>query len=141
MAETDHIGPTEGADRAFEEEERRDRMYVLLGTVLLVILLVIVFLFLWRSCSGKDEGLKTSSTGGQILSVPGLDPVDNAISAWTRPGMDMEAVLDRNGVVANDIVDLGEDTYVIAVDDPEEAIEALKSDPDLYDVGFIYSEE
>ena len=141
MADADNIGPDNEQDRAFQEEERQDRMYVMLGTVLLVVLIIIVILFFWRSCAAGSADGGTSSGGAQIVSMPNSDPVENAVSVWVRPGRDLAAILERNEIDAGDIADLGDGTYVLTVDDAERVVEELKDDPGLYDAGFIYIEE
>ena len=141
MAETDHIEPDNERDRAFQEEERQDRMYVMLGTVLLVILIAIVLLFFWRSCAAGSESGGASSGGAQIVSVPSLTPVENAVSVWVRPGKDLAVILSRNDIDAGDIADLGDGTYVLTVNDAARVVDELKDDPGLYDAGFIYTEE
>ena len=140
MADADNIGPGTRRDRVFQEEERQDRMYVMLGTVLLAILLIIVILFFWRSCNADSADGTVSSGGAQIVSVPNSDPVENAVSVWVRPGEDLDVILSRNGIETGDIADLGEGTYVLTVDDAERVVAELKDDPGLYDAGFIYTE-
>lgn len=141
MADADNIGPDNEQDRAFQEEERQDRMYVMLGTVLLVVLIIIVILFFWRSCTAGSEDGRTSSGGAQIVSVPNSDPLENAVSVWVRPGEDLAVILERNEIDAGDIADLGDGTYVLTVDGAERVVDKLKDDPGLYGAGFIYTEE
>jgi len=131
------------ARRLAAEDERRHRTYATLGTVLLLILVLIVILIFWRSCSSEDTDADITSGEAVIESVPGLDRVENAVAIWVRPGEDVDEILSRTGLGGAKVVDLGEGTYVVGVPegDAEGIVEALKSDPGLFDAGYLFAEE
>jgi len=125
------------------EEERRDRTYSTLGTVLLIILIIIVIVIFWRSCAAGDTVGDSTGGGGVVAEFEQLDAVEGALAVWVRPGEDIREILERNGMGEATTVDLGEGTYVISLPEGDEAaaIDQLQDDPGLYDAGYLYTEE
>lgn len=125
------------------EEDEDGRSYGTLGTVLLGILIVVVILLFWRQCamSGGEEGAE--GAGGVIESVEGLEVQEGAVSIWVKPGGDVEAILTRNGLSGAEYVFMGEGTYIVSSSNSalDNVVENLRSDPDLYDAGFVYTDE
>lgn len=133
----------EYVDVAAEQDPQSEKRSLgTLGTVLGIIVVIIIVLLLWRSCGARRSGVDEQSGSGVITAVPGLERIDAGVAVWLKSGMDIDAVLERNGLSGAMYTDLGEGTYVIVVDQGEaaEAVARLKDDADLYDAGFIYTE-
>jgi len=131
-------------DVAPEQQSERDRRSLgTLGTILLIITVVIVVLLFWRSCGADEQAGETPSSGGVITTVPGLERMDAGVAVWVKPGTDIEALLDRNGLGDADYSDFGEGTFVIKVDEgeAERVVAKLKRDEWLYDAGFLYADD
>lgn len=136
---TDIPAPTSSA----EDPEQERSSHGVLATVLLVVFVVILILLLWRSCATSTDAEDSSSAGGVIESVSGLEPIDGGIAVWAKPGTAIEEVLARHGIESASVANMGDGTYVLGVttDDLEALVEDLSSDPALYDAGFIWREE
>lgn len=134
----------EYVDVAPEQEPERDKRALgTLGTILLIITVVIVVLLFWRSCGNEEQSGEEQSNGGVITTVPGLERIDAGVAVWVKPGTDIEALLERNGLGDAAYGDFGEGTYVIKVDEGEadRVVAKLKRDEWLYDAGFLYADD
>jgi len=122
--------------------EQEKRSLGTLGTVLMILGIVIIVLLLWRTCAPKEQSGEEQSAGGVITTVPGLERVDVGVAVWVKPGTDIEALLERNGLGDAAYGDFGEGTFVIKVDEgeAERVVAKLKRDEWLYDAGFLYSD-
>lgn len=146
MAEEPRLVPDEevSSEVIAEQEDEDLRSYGTLGTVLLVILVIVVILLFWRSCATGDGSGSGERTGGVIESVDGLESEENAVSVWVRPGGNIDTILARNGLSDASYIFMGEGTYIITTPGTwraEDMVAELKADPDLYDAGFVYTEE
>ncbi len=133
----------EYADVAAEQDPQSEKRSLgTLGAVLGIIVVIIIVLLLWRSCGTKASSVEGQPESGVITGVPGLERIDAGVAVWLKPGMDIDVVLERNGLSGAMYTDLGEGTYVIVVDQGEaaKAVARLKDDADLSDAGFIYTE-
>jgi ABC-type cobalt transport system substrate-binding protein len=121
------------------EERRRDGIRIV-GLVLVVIAAVLIML-LFRGCSeygGGTAGLRRS-----IESVEGSSPSPGFVSVWVKQGESIDAVLNGAGIMSDDITDLGEGRYVIAVAPGSESgsVRTLKADSRTHDAGLVYEGE
>jgi hypothetical protein len=145
MAEEHNLAPDDEGmpDPVVLEEDEDKRSYGTLGTVLLVILIVVVILLFWRQCasSGGESGVE--GAGGVIESVDDLQVQEGAISIWVKPEGDVEAILTRNGLADAGYIFMGDGTYIVSSSksDLENIVANLKQDPDLYDAGFVYTDD
>jgi len=126
-----------------QQPERDKRALGTLGTILLIITVVIVVLLFWRTCGTDEQAGETQSSGGVITTVPGLERIDAGVAVWVKPGTDIDALLERNGLGDAAYGDFGEGTYVIKVDEGEadRVVAKLKRDEWLYDAGFLYADD
>ncbi len=127
----------------YREDDREERSYTTLGTVLLAILLIVVVVMFWRSCTADSRAGDSGGRGGIISDAPGVDTVDGGVAIWVKPGESVDRVLGRNGLGDATYTDLGEGTYVVSIGQMDAAalIERLKDDEGLYDAGFLFAEE
>jgi len=127
-----------------QEPEQDKRSLGTLGTVLMIVGIVIIVLLLWRTCgTGEQAGGEEQASGGVITTVPGLDRMEEGVAVWVKPGTDVDALLERNGLEDAAYADFGEGTFVIKVDEgeAERVVAKLKRDEWLYDAGFLYADE
>lgn len=145
MAEENNLAPNEEIlpEQALPEENEDHKSYGTLGTVLLIILIIIVILLFWRQCASSGGESAASSSGGVIVDVEGLDVQEGAVSIWVKPGGDVDSILSRNGLASSPYVFMGDGTYIVTVPEGalENTVENLKTDPDLYDAGLVYTDE
>lgn len=125
-----------------EGEEKEDRSFGALGTVLLAILVIVLVLLFWRSCGTRGGQSSASGGGGVIESLQGKQQFAGAIAVWVRPGTNVDDVLARNGLSGATATAFGDGTYVIDIGtkDSGPLVEQLKKDPGLYDAGFLYTD-
>lgn len=128
------------AERNESEDEKRNRSYETIGTILLIVTVIVVMLLLWRSCDTSDRADGATGSGAVIQELEGLEQVDTAVSVWLKKGTDIQAVLNRNGLEDAPTTDMGKDTWVIEIGDADTAatVKQLKADPGLIDAGFLY---
>jgi hypothetical protein len=130
-------------DSVVLEDDEDRRSYGTLGTVLLIILIIVVILLFWRQCASSGGEQAIEDAGGVIESVEGLVVQEGAVSVWVKPGGDIDAILTRNGLSGAPYVFMGDGTYIVSSSAPdlEDIVADLQEDPDLYDAGFVYTDE
>lgn len=128
------------AERNESEDEKRNRSYETIGTILLIITVIVVVLLLWRSCDASDEAGSATSSDAVIQELEDLQQVDTAVSVWLKEGVDIQTILNRNGLEGAPATDMGEGTWVIEIGDTDSAatVKQLRADPGLNDAGFLY---
>lgn len=126
-----------------EPEEDEQRSYALLGTIGLIVIVIVLVLLFWRSCDSTQDAGTDSGGGGVIEKLSDLDMAEDGVAIWVKPDASVEAVLARHGLAEADYTSFGEGTYVVDAGGHDAAalVAELKKDSDLYDAGFIYSEE
>ncbi len=126
-----------------QDEQAENRSpYAVFATIGLSLVIVILILVFWRSCS-TETAAEGTSAGGVIESVEGLDTAQGVVSVWVRPESSIDEVLGRNGLSSVTVNDTGEGTYVIDIGDrdPEQVVRALADDPGLFDAGYLFEDE
>lgn len=128
------------AERNESEDEKRNRSYETIGTILLIVTVIVVVLLLWRSCDTSDQAGGATDSGAVIQELEDLQQVDTAVSVWLKEGIDIQTVLNRNGLEGAPATDMGEGTWVIEIGEADSAaaVKQLKADPGLNDAGFLY---
>jgi len=130
-----------------EPEDRRDdngddaRRWLAL-TVLIVVLAVLALL-LMRSC--VPASVKAADIGGgkQIGVVEPLPEDEFSVSIWCRPGVNPKTVLKRHGLSSDSMVRFSNGATVVTCTgkDPDAIVARLQKDEDLYDAGYVYTED
>ncbi len=133
-------------DLEVADEDSEGSSYKTLGIVLLLIVVLAVTLILWNQCaSSNDESDGNSGGNGAavIVEVEDLEVQEGGIAVWLREEGDIEVILARNGLGEAEYLDMGAGTFVITTADMDidALVEDLKTDPDLYDAGFVFLEE
>lgn len=141
MSDTDYEYPRPEPESE-EDAERDNRSMGTLGTILVIVVVVILVLLFWRGCANRQTRNETSGGGAVITSVPGLNKVDAGVAVWVKPGIDIDTVLERNGLGDAAYTDFGEGTFVIEVETgkADSIVRKLKNDEGLYDAGYLYSD-
>ncbi len=114
-----------------------------LATVLLLIVVLILVLIFWRSCDSNESTPDTSTTGGSIQQVEGLEVEPGGVAVWVKPDASLDEVLERNGLAGASVAAMGDGTFVVGVGqaDVEDVVARLSQDPGLFDAGFLYIDE
>jgi hypothetical protein len=128
------------ADADADERLRRDRRRRTLIAAAIVVALVVLILLLLRSCA--TVGVKRETGPRNIVAVPESARTSEVISVWIEPKTDsISAVLARNGIRADQTVNMGEGLHFIFLADrenPELTVARLRKDSKVYDAGFAY---
>lgn len=94
-----------------QEQQRRSRGIV---SVVIAIIIVIIVLLMLRDCGGSERAGRDDDSRS-ITGAPESSYEKGYVAIWLKPGQDLRAVLKKAGVPFSGAIDMGDDTWVIAV--------------------------
>ncbi len=136
------VGPAEDdfAEEPPVEERPKRSLWGLLGIIALVVIVILILLML-RGCGGADDDVNSDSLK-TIEPVIEHEVQAGVVSVWVEDAGNVDAVLEGAGLGGADAVDMEDGRFVVTVPvgSEQQSVEALMSQPGVYDAGFVYEE-
>ncbi|MBA4370375.1 MAG: hypothetical protein C0418_02215 [Coriobacteriaceae bacterium] len=136
------------SDDVLEVPEERDeagsggRVRRLLAAAALVVLVILIVLVLWKPWRDVSSSADAGRYPGRIVAAEQYPPSETDVTVWLKPGIGIEDVLERHGLPADGLTDLGNGLFVVSAGERSvgSVIEDLRRDDALYDAGRIYEQ-